>query len=337
MRRWVRTEALIFSAALAALLVSPHFSAAQEVLTEATREFDAGNYRQATALLNTALEAPAAPNEKPPPAARLHYWLARCAYEVRDFDRAIKNLERAVGLEPGNSDYHLWLGRAYGRRAEVAGWFSGFSLARKTRRELEAAVRLDPTNFEAQHDLIEFYLEAPGIVGGGDEKARRQIEALAALDPAEAHLGRGDYWGKKKPEQAEAEYRQALEGQSRRVGLYLNVADFYQTRKDAARLEEAVEAAARLDAADRRLGYYRGVARILAGNRLQEAEKLLKDYLATVPQRSDFPSHSLAQEWLGHLYERQGKRDAAIVQYRLALESDPHNKTARDNLRRLQK
>ncbi|MBI3669175.1 MAG: hypothetical protein HY237_05290 [Acidobacteria bacterium] len=121
------------------------------------------------------------------------------------------------------------------------------------------------------------------------------------------------------------------------MGLYLNVADFYQTRQDAARLEEAVEAAARLDAADRRLGYYRGVARIVAGNRLQEAEKLLKNYLTTVPQRSDFPSHSSAQEWLGHLYERQGRRDAAMVQYRLALESDPHNKTARDNLRRLQK
>ncbi len=338
MKHAVRTGALVFLAALYFLFAPPRSAATQDVLTEATRLFDAGDYRQAAAALQAALEGPAGPNDPRPPLARLHYWLGRCAYEVHDFDRAIKSLERAAEQEPGNSDYHLWLGRAYGRRAEVAGWFSGFSLARKTRREFEAAVRLDPTNFEAQHDLIEFYLEAPGIVGGGDEKASRQIEALAVVDPAEAHLGRGNYWAKKKkPEQAETEFRLALEGKSRRAGLYLDVADFYQRRGDAARMEEAVEAAARLDAANPRLGYYRGVVRVQAGNRLEEAEQLLKNFLAMVPPRSDFPSQSAAHEWLGHLYERQGKRDAAIEEYRRAVESDPHNKSAHDDLRRLQK
>ncbi len=339
MRPSVRNWALgSFAAALLTFSAAFPSPAAKDPLSEAIQEFAAGNYRQAAALLHDALEAHPAAGDRQPPAARLHYWLARCAYELRDFDRTIRSLERAVELEPGNADYHLWLGRAYGRRAEVAGWFSGFSLARKTRREFEEAVRLDPSKIEAQHDLIEFYSEAPGIVGGGDEKARRQIEALAALDPAEAHLARGEYWmEKKKLERAEAEYRQVLEARSRRAGLYLDVADFYQKRNDAARMEEAVEAAARADAADRGLEYYRGAVRVLAGNRLEEAEKLLLNYLGTVPQRSDLPSHAHAREWLGHLYELQGKRDAALAQYRLAMEIDPRSKNARDQLRRLEK
>src|ERR1700681_85302 len=34
--------------------------------------------------------------------------------------RASDAFQKAVRLEPGNSNYYLWLGRAYGRRAEMS-------------------------------------------------------------------------------------------------------------------------------------------------------------------------------------------------------------------------
>lgn len=329
-RAW--TQALVFLAAASVVFVGAvASSAANGPVVDAHRQFDAGNYQQAAAILRAALEQNAQD-------AALYYWLARCHFELHDFDRAIANAERSVELDPANSEYHLWLGRAYGRKAERAGWFSGLSLAKKVRREFEEAVRLNPLNFPAQHDLLEFYIRAPGIVGGGTDKARQQVEAVAAVDPVEGHLVRGSFLAdKKKLDQAEMEFRKVLEAKPERVDPYLEVADFYLGRNDARQMEEAVEGTARVDPSDPRLSYYRGVVRILAGNRLSEAEQLLKSYLATVPQRSDFPSHASAREWLGRLYELQGKPEAAAEQYRAALEIDPHSKSAREALRRIKK
>lgn len=327
-----RWRALNFLAVTLPVLVLLAASlAANSPVVDASRQFEAGNYQQAVAILQAALQQ----NEQD---AALHYWLARSYYELRDYDHAVASAQRAVELAPGNSEYHLRLGRAYGAKAEHAGWFSGLSLAKKTRQEFEEAVRLDPSNLAAQRDLIEFYYRAPGIVGGGDDKALRQMEALATLDPVEGHVARGDYWvDKKKPEQAEAEFRQVLSARPKRVSPYLEVADFYLSRNDAAQMEEAVEAAARVNSADRRLIYYWAVERVLAGERLLEAEQWLKKYLETVPRRSDLPAHSSAREWLGRLYEREGKCNAAIEQYRKALDLDPRSKTARDAMRRLRR
>ena len=322
---------VLVTASLAVLLGPAALADTNALLADASRLFDAGNYQQAANILSAALEQKAQD-------APLHYWLARCYFELRQFDRAAASAEKSVELEPSNSEYRLWLGRAYGRKAEQSGGFSALSSARKSRREFEEAVRLVPTNLHAQRDLIEFYFRAPGIVGGGEDKARRQIQQLEALDAVEAHLARADFlMHKGKPEQAEAECRQVLQAKPTRIGPYLEVADFYRRRNDAVRMEEAVEAAARVDASDHRLGYYRGVARVLAGNRLDEAEQLLKNYLGSVPRHSDLPSHAAAREWLGRLYEQQGQRQAAAEQYRAALEIDPRGKGPREALRRVSK
>lgn len=327
-----RTVALVLVTASLGVLLGPAALAdTNALLADASRLFDAGNYQQAANVLNAA-------RGKKAQDAPLHYWLARCYFELRQFDLAAASAEKSVELEPNNSEYRLWLGRAYGRKAEQAGGFSALSSARKSRREFEEAVRLDPANLHAQRDLIEFYFRAPGIVGGGEDKARRQIQQLETVDAVEAHLARADFlMHKGKPEQAEAECRQVLEAKPTRIGPYIEVADFYRRRNDAVRMEEAVEAAARVDASDRRLGYYRGVVRVLAGNRLDEAEQLLKNYLSSVPRHSDLPSHAAAREWLGRLYEQQGRRQAAADQYRVALEIDPRSKGAREALRRVSK
>lgn len=319
------------AAALIFFQVTAPAPAGGSALEEAVRQFDTGQYRQAVATLRAAV----AQNERD---AQLHHWLARCYFELGEYDHAIASAERSVELDRSDSRFHQWLGRSYGRKAERSGWFSAISLAKKVRREFEEAVRLNPSNFSAQHDLIEFYFSAPGIVGGGGDKARKQAEALQVLDPGEGHQALGSFWlDKKKPDRAEAEFRLALAARPKRVDPYLEVADFYQKRGGGLQVEEAVEAAARVDPSDPRLDYYRGAARILAGNRLVEAEQLLKNYLNRVPQRSDFPSHAAAHEWLGRLYEREGRRDAAAEQYRAVLQLDPHSKSAREALRRIQR
>lgn len=107
-----------------------------------------------------------------PSDAQAHNLLCRAYLMAGNWDAGIAACQKAVSLEPGNSHYHLWLGRIYGEKADRANFLSAASLAGKVRNEFEAAVRLDPKNMEARSDLADFYLEAPGIVGGGKTRRR---------------------------------------------------------------------------------------------------------------------------------------------------------------------
>jgi tetratricopeptide (TPR) repeat protein len=299
---------------------------AGESLAVARREFDRGRYQEAVRLLQAALD----PNPNDP---AISFWLARAYFELEEFDRAIEHAERAVERSAADSEYHRWLGRAYGEKADRT---RSFSLARKTRDQFEEAVRLDGKNLEARRDLMDYYLEAPRLLGGGKDKARSQAEAIAAIDVAAGHAALARYWAHENQRaRADAEYRALLDLKPSRIDPLLEAADYYADHLDAAAMEAAIEAAARVDASDLRLTYYRGVAAVLTAQHPSEAEQLLRTYLTSVPTRSDRPSHAAAHVWLGCLYERLGKADAAASEYRAALKLEPGRKPAREGLRRV--
>jgi Tfp pilus assembly protein PilF len=206
------------------------------------------------------------------------------------------------------------------------------------RNEFEEAVHLDPANIQARRDLAEFYFQAPWIVGGSKNGAKEQIDAISALDPVKGHLVRAEFWQEeKKPDLVEGEYRWVLAANPRDIEPYLEVAGFYQHLGKAAEMKAAVDAAAKVGPNDPRLSYFRAVELILGGSSFPEAERYLKSYLASTPDRSDWPSHASAREWLGILYEREGKRMEAAEQYRAALQLEPGMKDARQKLERLEK
>ncbi len=124
--------------------------------------------------------------------------LCRAYFMMDEWDRGIPACERAIKLDPQKSLYHLWLGRIYGEKAARAGFLSAAGLAKKVRISFERAVELDPRSWEARTDLAEFYLEAPSIVGGGQDKARAQADALLAFNPAMAHWVLARIAGKNK-------------------------------------------------------------------------------------------------------------------------------------------
>lgn len=103
------------------------------------------------------------------------------AYDNKDYLTAITLLEEAISRQPTKADYHLWLGRAYGRQAEQVRWYKAIALAEKTGKSLEKAVELDPVNIDALRDLRKFYLQAPPFLGGGKDKASKITDQLNAL------------------------------------------------------------------------------------------------------------------------------------------------------------
>src|ERR1035438_9970975 len=98
--------------------------------------------------------------------------MGRNYYMQADYKKASEMLEKAVAVEPANSEYALWLARSLGRRAETSSPFTAPGYASRARQYFEKAAQLNPRNIEALSDLFEYYLEAPGFLGGGLDKAQ---------------------------------------------------------------------------------------------------------------------------------------------------------------------
>src|SRR5262249_32114103 len=187
----------------------------EATIQTAQSQFDAGNYKAALDTLSTALAQ--SPNDAP-----LHYWSARSNYELRDYDKAISESETAVKLDPKNAEYNRWLGRAYGAKDEQS---RSFFLARKGKQGFEAAVRLAPGDIAARRDLMQYCVEAPWIVGGDKDKARQQIEAIAAIDPIQGKMARAAYLATDKQwKAAEAEYVSLMGQHPQNLDAYMEAA-----------------------------------------------------------------------------------------------------------------
>jgi Flp pilus assembly protein TadD len=298
---------------------------AVDAVDRARQQFDAGRYGDAADILNARIE-------NAPRDAAAYFWLGRARFELRDYTGAIAALERGVELNPDDSEYHRWLGRIYGEEADRK---RSVSLAGRVRRQFENAVRLGPKNLAAHLDLLQFYLEAPWILGGGDDKARQQVTAITEIDSGAGHLAYAAYLAHRNDfSAAAAHYRAAVACRPARLETYFEAAEFFERHEDAAGLRAAVDGAASVDPAEPRLLYFGAIAGVIAGAELGQAESLLQRYLA-VPARSDRPSRSSAHEWLGRLYEKLGRVADAGSEYRASAALDPDRKSPKERLRRL--
>jgi TolA-binding protein len=155
----------------------------------------------------------------------------------------------------------------------------------------------------------------------------------------EGHVARAKYEleAMKRPDAADAEYRMVLASKSNRIEPYLEAAAFFEKQNKLADMESAIQGAERVNAKDPRVAYFQATQWILSGTEAAHAEEYLKSYLASTPERSDWPSHAAAREWLGRLYESQGKRAEAAEQYRAALQLEPDRKDATARLQKLEK
>lgn len=272
-----------------------------------------------------------------PQDAEAQHLLSRALLLIEKWDRAVEAAERAVALQPKSSDYHLWLGRAYGNKAEHCNPFCAAGLAGKVRSEFERAVELDPANVQARSDLAEYYMEAPGVMGGSKDKARAMAEQMQQRDPAAAHWVRARLAEKDKQyDQAEKEFRAAIEASSSPAGAWLDLAGFYRRRGRLNDMETAVGKA--VDTPRRTGGTLFDAASLLfrAGRNFPGAVEMLRQYLNGGKIDCDAPAFR-AQYLLGSILEKQGDKQAAAAAYQAALALARDFDDPRKALKRVQK
>lgn len=276
-----------------------------------------GRADQALKLLNSQVQTN--PND-----ARAYNLMSRVYFQLEHWDEAINAAEKCVTLAPDSSEYHQWLARIYGEKAETVGkvhFISAISLVRKVKAEFERAVALDPEgkNLSARADLAEFYIEAPSIMGGDKAKARALAEFVMKRDPALAHYIFGQIEEKQNAkDRAEQEYKAAIEASGNLARYWVNLASFYRR---TGRLNDMQSSIIRSGTARREQGIalFDGASLLLkAGRDFPGATKMFREYLSLDDPAEDGPAFQ-AHYLLGMLLEKQGDAKAAAAEYRAAL------------------
>jgi tetratricopeptide (TPR) repeat protein len=303
----VRAIPLVLTALLTA--------AAQENTPE--KLIQAGHWKRARTLVDQRLR-------EQPDDANAVFLSSQIRNAFGDHSSPLGLAERAVRLDGGVARYHRQLAEVLGVTAQHAGMFQQVMLARRFRKEVDTALELDPMDLQAERDLFEFYLLAPGILGGDLKKAEASAQRIATLDTAEGYLAEariaeyskdaqkteamlrraaearpGSYkalmalaWFYLAPEPrhneaAEAVAKEALKLESGRAAAYGALASIYAEQGKWDALEETL-ANAQEAVPDDRTPYYRAAEQLIASGRdAARAGRYLRFYLEQEPEGNE--------------------------------------------------
>ena len=305
------TVVLLWMAASTGLCIA----AGRDGLNEAQEAFSRGHADDALRALDAAIRLS---------SGDAAAWNLQCRVYLAQsrWDDAIASCQRAVQLAPANSEYHLWLGRAYGEKASRSSLVAAYKTAKLTHAEFETAVSLDGHNREALSDLGQYYVEAPAFLGGGYGKAQDMADRLNALDPARAYELRAriaeakkDYAGAEQSWRAKISASQASAEAAAQA--WMDLGSFYRRR---GRWDEMLAALKSGAAADSKHGpaLVDGASTlILAGREPELATQWLREYLDGNALSETAPAFAVHAE-LGNLLRKQGNTAAADREFAAA-------------------
>lgn len=234
-----------------------------------------------------------------PPDSKTLGLLGQCYFMQGEYKKATETLERALALDPNDSMNYTWLGRAWGRRAETSFPVQALGYAKKTRESFEKAFELDPKNTEAINDLYEFYLQAPPVVGGGHDKAKKLLLVISKLDPVEEHFAKARLAEEEKRfDVAEAEYRKAMELEPKQQGRVIDLAVFLAKRGRIEESEQMFNRAEQMAQDTPKLLFARAKTYVRSQRKLDEAQNMLRKYLALPDLTPDDPAKAEAGKLL---------------------------------------
>jgi tetratricopeptide (TPR) repeat protein len=314
--------------AAAFLLSASSLLAGSPKTDEGVRLLDAGRRSEARAALEAAAR-------EDPKDARAAVYLGRIFLAQEDLDNAVLWLEKAVALDAASSENQLWLGRAYGSQAIKSNVFKQASLAGKVKRAFEKSVELDANNLDARFAVIDYYLQAPGIMGGSVEKAREQAAEIARRDALRGYRAVGriaEY--EKNFDAALAVYARAEKEFPGKREPFFWMTNLYSKQKEYGKAFDVMEKLLTQQPAELLACFQIGNLAAQSGERLDRGEECLKLYLAREPKKTE-PSLAATHLVLGRVYEKKGSRDLARREYEAALKIDPSLKDAQEALKNL--
>ena len=264
------------------LLIAVTAAASPEIVRRASELYQRTEYESSLRVLA----------EDPAPDAADYFLTGKNYFMSGDYKKATDFFERAVATSAANSEYELWLGRAWGRRAEKGSWLMATSYASKAHQCFEKAVALDPRNNEAKNDLFEFYLNAPGMLGGGIDKAEAAARSIAGERPAEYEHEQAQLADRRRDyAAAEAHLRRAMELAPSEAGRIIDLAQYLAKRGRVEESDALFDQARKMAPGLPRVAFAIARADIENHRNMDQARSLLQEYLHASLTPDDPPRH----------------------------------------------
>lgn len=284
--------------------------------------FNARKYSEAKAILLPYGEKDAA-------AA---YYIGRIMMTEEMDAKAAEWFEKAVQMSPRNSTYYDWLGRAYGRQAQTANKLRQAFLARRTKNAWETALAIDPNNLDVRDDLIAYYTQAPGFLGGSKEKARAMALEIKKRDAYRGSLSVANLCAAEKDMACvEREMQDVTAKYPDSGAVYASLGAVYSSQNEFDKAFALLEQRLRVKPNELITLYQLGRTVSLSGQRLDRGEAALKAYIAGPPPENG-PAPANAHYRLGLIYEKKGEKALAREEYRAALQLNPKYRDAQKAL-----
>jgi tetratricopeptide (TPR) repeat protein len=261
---------IVFSLAAARLFGQEQAPAGRDLLSKAEDLYGHTDYQGSLRLVRAGGQS----------SAPAYYLMGRDHFMLGDYGKAAQAFERALALEPANAQCALWLGRSWGRRAETSWPLVAPKYAAKARGYFEMAVALDPKNEEALNDLFDYYLEAPGFLGGGFDKAEQIAKRMGERNAAQGDLALAKLADRRKQfDTAEEQLRRAIDVAPRQVARVLDLARNLAGQGRIPESEAAFDKAERLAPNSAQVRFARARTYIQQKRNLDQAKALLNQYL----------------------------------------------------------
>jgi len=225
------------------------------------------------------------------PGASNYLLTGKNYFMLGDYKKAVDFFEKALAASPTSSEVELWLGRAWGRRAEGGSPFA-IIYAGRTRQCFEKAVALDPHNREAKNDLFDFYLNAPGVLGGGLDKADAAAKSIATERPVEYEFEEAQIAEKRNDfVTVETHLRRAVELAPAESGRIVDLARFLAKRGRLEESDKLFAQAIKLSPNKPGVAFAEARTDIENHRNMEQARKLLLGYLQASLTPDDPPRH----------------------------------------------
>lgn len=333
------------------------FSVCLAQQTAAEKLIEEGHWKRARALVEARIH-------QAPDDALSNYLLSQIRNAFGEHTTPLPLAEKAVTLDGHTAKYHRQVAEVLGVMAQRAGMLQQLFLARRFRREIDAALALDSRDIQALRDLLEFYLLAPGIAGGDAAKAAPLAGRIGEIDAAQGFLAGARIAAfHKQATETEALLRKAVEASPPTYRSRIALARFYLEpdhfnpggaeiqAKDALRLDrsrvdsyavlavtwanrgawtdlESTLAASAGSVPDDLVPYYRAAERLMADGRdPARTERYLRVYLSQEPEGNE-PPVAEAHWKLGLALQAAGREADAVTEWKESVQLDPESKAA---------
>lgn len=287
-----------------------------------------GHYKRAREAVQAMLA-------KNPNDAQAHALSAKIKIAFRDYDGGVAEAEQSVKLDPKSAFTHFAWASTCAEAAGPASYLKALSMVKCLKREVDAALAIDPGHIQTLLVQMLFYFKAPSLVGGDKNKAQQIADKVAGLSPVwgalaharlaeelgndpekELHMKKAVALGPemystrtkmglfyccdakaKHPDLAEKVAKEAIAIDPTNVGGYQVLAKVYSIASRWSELDDILVKGEQA-VADDFVPYYAAAETLLEQNReYVRAEKYLSKYLS-IPPEGEQPTAAVAKQKL---------------------------------------